>query len=92
MQNAVEHGYTDRRGGTITINLQASDQECEIDILDDGEGLPPAFDLEQSHSLGLRIVQTLVEDLDGHFELLSNGRGTRAMVKFPRKQSVEQRA
>lgn len=92
VQNAVEHGYTDRRGGTITINLQASEQECEIDILDDGEGLPPAFDLEQSHSLGLRIVQTLVEDLNGHFELLSNGRGTRAMVRFPRKQSIEHRA
>jgi len=88
VQNAVEHGYTARRGGTITINLQASDQECEIDILDDGEGLPPAFDLEQSHSLGLRIVQTLVEDLNGHFELLSNGRGTRALVRFPR---IEQR-
>jgi len=59
-----------------------------IEVNDDGEGLPPDFDLDTSPSLGLRIVQTLVrEDLKGTFEITAreNGSvGTRAVVRFPK--------
>jgi two-component sensor histidine kinase len=83
LQNAVEHGYTDRVGGCISITLARNDREVRIEIADDGEGLPPGFDLNQSATLGLKIVQTLVkEDLKGTFEL-SNGKGVRALVRFP---------
>ncbi len=88
VQNAVEHGFADRSGGTIIVNLIEEDGNAVIEIADDGEGLPPDFDLDRSSSLGLRIVQTLVrEDLKGTFELTdstTNSRGVRAMVRFPR--------
>jgi two-component sensor histidine kinase len=88
VQNAVEHGYTDRRGGTIIVHLVEDGDQAIIEIADDGEGLPPDFDLDRSSSLGLRIVQTLVrEDLKGTFELkdgTTDGRGVRAVVRFPR--------
>jgi two-component sensor histidine kinase len=88
LQNAVEHGFADRSGGTIIVNLLAEDGNAVIEIADDGEGLPPDFDLDRSSSLGLRIVQTLVrEDLKGTFELTdstTNSRGVRAFVRFPR--------
>ena len=88
VQNAVEHGFADRSGGTIIVNLIEEEGNAVIEIADDGEGLPPDFDLDRSSSLGLRIVQTLVrEDLKGTFELTdsaANSRGVRAMVRFPR--------
>ena len=88
LQNAVEHGYTDRRGGTIVVNLTDHDGDAQIEVIDDGEGLPPDFDLDRSSSLGLRIVQTLVhEDLRGTFQLkdrTAEGRGAQAIVRFPR--------
>jgi two-component sensor histidine kinase/PAS domain-containing protein len=87
VQNAVEHGYSDRRGGTITLNLAEDRSDMVIEVSDDGEGLPAGFDLSQSSSLGLHIVQTLVrEDLKGSFQL-TNGRGVRAVVRFPRASS-----
>jgi two-component sensor histidine kinase len=88
LQNAVEHGFADRSGGTIVVNLADEDGDAVIEIADDGEGLPPGFDLDRSSSLGLRIVQTLVrEDLKGTFNITdstTNDRGVRALVRFPR--------
>jgi len=89
LQNAVEHGFADRKGGTIIVNLVEENNQAIIEIADDGEGLPPDFDLDKSASLGLglKIVQTLVrEDLKGTFELtdsVTNSRGVRAVVRFP---------
>ncbi len=88
VQNAVEHGYADRVGGTIVVNLLEDGNDAVIEVVDDGEGLPPDFDLDHSSSLGLKIVQTLVkEDLKGTFELSrgeGEARGVRAFVRFPR--------
>ncbi|MBC7249022.1 MAG: sensor histidine kinase [Anaerolineae bacterium] len=85
LQNAVEHGYARLPGGKITIRLEDQGDQVEIAVIDDGQGLPPDFSLEQVESLGLQIVSTLVQDdLRGEFELL-NGRGVRAIVRFPKQ-------
>jgi two-component sensor histidine kinase len=85
LQNAVEHGYVRRPGGTITIHLEDQGDWVEIAVIDDGQGLPPDFSLEQVESLGLQIVRTLAQDdLRGDFELF-NGHGVRAIVRFPKQ-------
>ena len=59
-------------------------EEIAIRISDDGRGLPHGFDVGQDSRLGLRIVQTLVEDgLHGHFDLRDD-RGVSAIVRFPK--------
>lgn len=88
LQNAVEHGFGDRTGGSIVVNLRDQDGEAIIEIADDGEGLPSDFRLGQSENVGLTIVRTLVkEDLKGSFELKNRDadkRGVVAVVRFPR--------
>ena len=87
LQNAVEHGYANRHQGTIQINLNESAEETIIEIIDDGEGLPPGFNLERDANLGLQIVQTLVqEDLRGSLSFENGGAGVRARLAFSRKQ------
>ena len=55
-----------------------------IQVQDDGEGLPPDFDLSRSASMGLSIVQVLVrDDLKGEVYLVS-GDGVTATVTFPK--------
>jgi two-component sensor histidine kinase len=52
-------------------------------VKDDGVGLPPGFDLQKAKSLGLKIVQTVVQsDLKGTFTLepRTDGQGTEARV------------
>jgi two-component sensor histidine kinase len=85
VQNAVEHGYEERNVGTISINLQDEGQYVCITISDDGEGLPTDFDLGRMDSMGLTIVQTLVqEDLGGAIDIASNN-GVQATVRFSKK-------
>jgi two-component sensor histidine kinase len=85
LQNAVEHGYERKPGGTISVNLQDNGDSVVIAVADDGQGLPDDFSLEQADSLGLQIVQTLVQDdLKGRFELREGG-GVSAIVTFPKQ-------
>jgi two-component sensor histidine kinase len=84
LQNALEHGYERKTGGTISVVLEDNGDQVSVIINDDGGGLPAGFTLEGADSLGLQIVQTLVsEDLKGHFEL-RNGGGVSAAVVFPK--------
>ena len=85
LQNAVEHGYERKPGGTISVDLRDDGDRVVIAVVDDGQGLPEDFSLEQADSLGLQIVQTLVhDDLKGQFEL-REGDGVSAIVTFPKQ-------
>jgi two-component sensor histidine kinase len=85
LQNAIEHGYEARNVGLVSVELVDEGDEVRIVIADDGEGLPPGFDLQQTTSLGLQIVRTLVQDdLRGTFDIKSDG-GAQAIVQFSKK-------
>jgi two-component sensor histidine kinase len=82
LQNAIEHGYETSRTGTIQVDLVDEGDLVRIVIADDGEGLPQDFDLGSTTSLGLQIVQTLVqEDLQGSFTIRSE-QGVENIVEF----------
>ncbi len=89
LQNAAEHGYAQAdgdRGGLVEVRVQRSAGRLRIEVLDDGRGLPDGFDLEESTSLGLSIVRTLVEsELGGRLAVgpAQPGPGTRAAIDVP---------
>jgi len=85
IQNAVEHGFDEDRGGAIEIRCARAGDGLQLSIEDDGVGLPPGFDLEQAESLGLSIVSTLVGELGGEISLgpRGDGPGTRVVVQVP---------
>lgn len=82
-QNAVEHGFPGRRGQVLVQPINA-DGELLVEVSNDGQPLPPDFDLEATESLGLSIVEMLVADMGGTFTLESPpGRWTVATVRIP---------
>ena len=85
LQNALEHGYEREEGGAVTVHLRDDGEQITISVDDDGAGLPEAFDLAQTNSLGLQIVKALAEgDLKGSFELIGRDKGVSAVVTFPK--------
>lgn len=47
-------------------DIEAADsQRLHLVVRDDGPGLPPGFDLEQTTGLGMRVITSLVQQLDG---------------------------
>jgi two-component sensor histidine kinase len=83
-QNAVEHGLS-QQSGEIRVVPTRFDGRLRVEISDDGRGLPDGFDWRKSRSLGLSIVNTLVAEMEGTFELggHSHGPGTLAVVEIP---------
>ncbi|HBL11704.1 MAG TPA: histidine kinase, partial [Cyanobacteria bacterium UBA11162] len=52
-------------------------------IQDNGIGIPEEFDIETPKSLGLTLVQGLVDQLEGTIEL-ERHQGTQFKITFPR--------
>ncbi len=67
MTNAIKHAFPDGRAGTIRITLERlPDNEMAFVIADDGKGMPEAVS-PTSRSLGMRIVQSFAQQLQGEF-------------------------
>ena len=82
IHNALEHGLASK-GSLVEIKLKREGAECEVEVNDDGVGLPVDFDLATSSNLGLQIVRTLTEtELKGSLNLSNLSAGTSAHLKF----------
>ena len=89
--NAMEHAFTGRKSGLIGLAVQEDADHWHLDFYDDGVGLPEGFEDMPRKSLGLTIVQTLVEgDLGGTFAIENDergpGHGTHARLCIPKVQ------
>ena len=81
VSNAIEHGFSEGRGGRIDVRVKREDSSVNVSISDDGRGLPEEFDIEKTQSLGLSISRMLARHLGGEF-ILTRDRGTTAQLSF----------
>jgi PAS domain S-box-containing protein len=81
--NALKHAFPAPRLGTVSVELSRDgDGRVTISVSDNGTGMPENFDLNHSPSLGLSLVHTLVEQLEGHIDIVRDS-GTTFRVAFP---------
>lgn len=85
--NAVKYAFVNREVGKIYLTIKLIWEKVNIEIGDDGVGLPEDFIVENSESLGLQLVDSLVEQLDGAFEIESSN-GTYFKIEFPLDKSM----
>jgi PAS domain S-box-containing protein len=70
LSNSLKYAFLDRRPGRIYIRAERQpNQSILLTIGDDGPGLPPKVGLWNTKTLGLRLVRTLVRQIDGELEL-----------------------
>lgn len=71
--NSMKHAFPDTNIGspTININLELDKKRTRMTISDNGKGLPKDFDINNTDSLGLDLVCSLVDQLEGNVEVLS---------------------
>lgn len=79
--NAIKYAFVNRSEGEILIGLKENQGIIELKIEDNGVGLPSNFEILKSNSLGLQLVSTLVEQLDGEINIL-NEKGTKYLITF----------
>jgi two-component sensor histidine kinase len=61
--NNVKHAFPQSEG-TITIKLKSLNEQMELTIADNGIGLPKGMDIENTKTLGLKLVKSLVNQLE----------------------------
>jgi two-component sensor histidine kinase len=82
LSNALKHAYAAGKGGRIQIELQAQDEDAYLlQVSDDGVGISKNGVQRNPGSLGLELVNLLVEKLGGTVEL-QNGPGTAWRIAF----------
>ena len=82
ISNSFKYAFEGKEKGIITIRLIAiKEDEFNLEISDDGIGIPETMDWKNSKSLGMKIVTKLVEQIEG--ELTHDfSRGTKFNIHF----------
>lgn len=89
ISNAFKYAFPDNRQGTIRVSIHSPEKGLiELKVSDDGIGLPEGLDIRNTHSLGLRLVTTLVENQLGGTLELNREYGTEFKIKFSSKQEI----
>lgn len=90
ISNIIKYAYPTNKNGTISISLKnINDNDCMLQVSDDGVGLPIDFNIKNNDSLGLSLIKGLSKQLGGTFELISDV-GVRINVVFPKQRFIEQ--
>lgn len=83
LSNSLKYAFPGGRHGTISVSLhRAEGAKVVLTISDDGIGFPQGIDIRNPATLGLRIVNILVEQLRGALAM-NPGPGTSFMISFP---------
>ncbi|MFA4876014.1 MAG: PAS domain S-box protein [Methanoregula sp.] len=69
ISNSLKYAFPAGRTGEVFISVQNTGQEVTVIFRDDGIGIPADFDWRNTPSLGLRLVNSLVDQLSGTIEL-----------------------
>lgn len=87
LQNSLDHAFIGRSSGRIEVDFSRVQDGYCLRICDNGNGLPPDFEVSKQTSLGLKIIKTMVEaNLHGTFTIESPKNGTCALVNIPFEQ------
>lgn len=86
--NTLKYAFPNQSNGNIHIKLAMTKNKfIVLEVADNGIGLPPKFNIENSETLGLQLVNNLTIQLDGEIEVSSEC-GTFFRITFPQKTNV----
>jgi two-component sensor histidine kinase len=81
LTNALKYAFNGRRSGKITIVSKKVSDRIILNVRDNGDGLPWAFDVDASKGFGINLVKMLSQQLEGRFEM-ENDNGTVSTLEF----------
>ena len=88
ISNSLKYAFTEKHQGVIQIKLCREEMTNEmhnslfsLTVSDNGKGLPENLEVACIESLGLQLVSTLVDQIDGELEL-KREQGTEFRITF----------
>ncbi|MBC8181349.1 PAS domain S-box protein [candidate division KSB1 bacterium] len=91
ISNALKYAFPKDLSGEISIVLKSKQNRMvELLVSDTGVGLPDHFDITEKNSLGMRLVESLVDQIHGRMEI-ENNNGTAFKIWFKTKDFAEEK-
>lgn len=85
--NILKHAFREREKGRIEVTLSEEKGKIVLRIADDGVGLPDDFEVEDSQTLGLNLINTLAEQLQAEYSYRSpEDMGSEFHLKFEKSE------
>ncbi len=81
INNAFKHAFNGLDKGTIKISLQQNEKDARLCVSNNGNKLKDGFDPSQSDSLGMTLIQVLIQRLEGTLSIESD-EWTRFVIHF----------
>ena len=85
--NAYKHAFKGEileEQGTIRVSCRLVGGDIQLNVEDNGKGLPDDMSLESTDSLGLSLIETISSQLDAQYRFTGEN-GTRFEMSFPRE-------
>jgi len=86
--NAYKHAFPEDRPGRIQVALRDRGGECELSVVDDGQGVDAASASPSDGGLGSSLVRMLVKQLHGTQTIEDEG-GSHVRITFPVSSTPE---
>ena len=81
--NAYKHSFNNCKEGAIILSFKFNNKKHELIIQDNGVGLPEDFEQRQSDSLGYKIINSLIRQIDAEIKIDSKpNNGTKISILF----------
>ena len=87
INNAYKHAFNGLNSGTLKVLLNVINDKIELSIESDGNKMDKNFDIHDSDSLGMTLIEVLVKRIDGQLEI-SQDEWTRFKITFDLKQEM----
>jgi len=81
ISNSLKYAFPDNRHGTIVIDFTKAGDQYTLVVKDDGIGLPETVTLEETETLGLQLINSLVGQIQGTITL-DRTSGTEYRITF----------
>jgi len=78
--NIIKHAFPQKKGN-IQISFKSLNGGYVLKVSDDGRGLPKDIKIDETETLGLQLVNNLVNQLEGNIEI-SQVQGTEFTITF----------
>ncbi|MBF0459475.1 MAG: DUF3365 domain-containing protein [Nitrospirae bacterium] len=90
LSNSLKYAFKGGRSGEIGITVTCSNDEYDIEIWDDGVGLPESVGLSGNETLGLQLVVSIVENQLRGTIVLNREKGARFKITFAEVRQKQQ--
>jgi two-component sensor histidine kinase/HAMP domain-containing protein len=81
--NSFKHAFTDRNEGLITLSLHRTpDGSFDLRYGDDGRGIPLDKIQSDGSTLGVSLIESLVEQMNGRMTVEGSTSGTKYHIRF----------